>query len=158
MNSWKDNELNEAFITKFCVELMEWADKEDSQYLEDFLCDKGIPEKTFYDWCKRYTAITHSHDYTMNRLASRKQRKLESFNPQNIAFTLASYSKRWAACEEYKAKLKARNPEAANLDLETFISELQVLMEEKYANKSGNQRKDETVCAKTLPVENHRSD
>lgn len=158
MGSWNNTDLGPMFIEKLCIKLMSWADREDSHYVEDFLCDNGIPEQTFYFWLHKYPDIKNANEYALNRLASRKQRTLELFNPQNIAFTLPSYSKRWAACEEYKAKLKAGNPDATVANLTTFISELEILMEEKYANEPGNQRKDETVCTKTLPVENNRSD
>jgi hypothetical protein len=107
MNSWKENELNEMFIEKFCNKLMLFADKEDSEFLEDFIYDEGVSERTFYFWCQKYPEIQNAHEYTMWRLGKKRQKKLEAYDPSKIAVTMSSYSKRWAACEERLSKLKA---------------------------------------------------
>jgi len=123
MNSWQGDTLSDAFLEKFCVNMMAWSDQPEAHTLTQYLRLQGVPERIFWQWHNRYPEIQNTYWYAMSNIGSRRQAILEKHNPERIADTLSAYCSVWAACEERRARLK--EPQASSLvDLACLIPDL----------------------------------
>ena len=96
------------FIDEVREDMKEWSDKETSLRFKDFLIERRINSKVFYDWCNRDEELQQEYEWTLAKIASRREigaitRKFDSASALRM---MPRYDEEWIANEIKLAEIK----------------------------------------------------
>jgi hypothetical protein len=99
--------IPDYFIDEVRMDMKEWSDKATSLRFKDFLTDRRINSKVFYDWCNRNPELQQEYEWTLDKIASRREigAGRGKLNP-TILRMMPRYDPEWLENEERLAKIK----------------------------------------------------
>lgn len=65
--------IPDHFIDEIREDMKEWSDKETSLRFKDFLVERRISSKVFYDWRDRNPELAQEYEFTLAKIASRRE-------------------------------------------------------------------------------------
>jgi hypothetical protein len=97
LDSWRELDPSETFLELLSVELMKWADNEESIRIVDFCHSRGIPRLTLFKWSKKYPKLGVAYRYALDALASHREDGVlkKGWNPATVHFTMGHYDEVW---------------------------------------------------------------
>lgn len=118
-NTWRMKPYSMQTLEELADHIKAWAKLKDSYRINDFYNEHGISKQTFHELMQRCEKLQDAHQYTIERLASRREigaltRKLD---PSTVFRSLAHYcdidkeqvETRAALIAKYKANLEGSN-------------------------------------------------
>lgn len=104
--TFKVKPVSDIYMEKLAEKMREWAQQDDSLRLEDFYDLSGISPDNFERWYKRSLPLKTIHDYTIRRLASRREigALKNELNVSMVCKTLGHYCKIYDSEEEKRIK------------------------------------------------------
>lgn len=85
--------VTEAFIRRVSIEIIEWAEEENSFLLSEFYNPRGYTDDKLERWSKKYPMFAAALEHSKDILGARRERK--KIIEQNCDFTLGEYNKSW---------------------------------------------------------------
>ena len=126
MQSWKELGLSDAFVDKLCIDMMLWADQDDSYRLTQFLRRIGLTEPRFYWLCDKYPKLADAHWYLMAALADRREigALKNTLNASVVLHSLSMYCTVSAAAQAFREKIKQESHVYTTEELNKFRSDI----------------------------------
>lgn len=113
--STKDNIDNEKYGKKrswysnTSSDLKQWSLRPDAYEIEQFLTDRDIPERRYYEAVEQNDEMKEAHIFAKTRIGLNRQKIAIEKNlgiNSAVAFTLPRYLKSWRDELEWRSKLK----------------------------------------------------
>lgn len=108
-NSWRGCKPHPDVLKDLAKKMREWAIKDKSLRLDDFLDEECVPTSTYYNWKDECDELKESHEFALRRLASRRE-KLAFFKQADRDIFLRTqhmYDSKWdKEVNQYHKSLK----------------------------------------------------
>lgn len=93
---------------RFCATVMEWAEREDSLELVDFVLEIRMLRKTFNEWQEKYPDIKEAVDFARLMIGSRKRKgALYRKYDKDVAFRdMHKYDPDWLEINKYHSDMR----------------------------------------------------
>lgn len=98
----------EAFLERIAEELVEWAKRDDSVYLEDFCLLKGFDPTTLWRWEKKNASVSEAYKFAKMAIGSRtyKGALYGKMKESTAHFLMPYYSQTWMNMKVLNSQLK----------------------------------------------------
>lgn len=96
-NSWREQNPHPDILKDLAKRMRQWAQQDSSLRFDDFLDEENVPTSTYYNWKEECDDLKDAHEFTMRRLASRRE-KLALFKQVDKDIFLRTqhmYDKNW---------------------------------------------------------------
>jgi hypothetical protein len=110
MDSWRTHTPTKDLINKIRAKMVEWAQKDDSEYMESFLDELNIPSSTYDYWRKKFPELQETHVRVMNHIGRRREYGARK-GGDSASITMGSlghFWRPWKMEQEYKEYLRAK--------------------------------------------------
>ncbi len=100
--------IPDDFLQEVCENMREWADKETSLRFKDYLVERRLHWKVFYQWCERYQPLQEEYDFTLAKIASRREigAMTRKFDAASALRMMPRYDDEWITNELKLAEIK----------------------------------------------------
>lgn len=108
-DSWKGHKPPLDVLKDLATKLREWAVKDSSLRMDDFLDEENVPVSTYYNWKEECEELKEASDFALRRLASRRERLAlyKTVDREIFLRTQHMYDKKWdKEVNQYYSKLK----------------------------------------------------
>lgn len=135
MQSWRLSPVSDAFLDKFCEDLISWSYQKDAFCITQFLRYYGIHEQVFYNWVSGHEQVKNAHWVAMTNIGDRREigAITKQFDAGIIEKSLHMYSSVYASARNYDARLKREEQGARIEDLTNCVRDL---VEQKWGEKN----------------------
>lgn len=96
--------VTESMVQDMAIEIINWAEEEDSIILNDFYNPRGYTADKLQRWANKYPVFGAAYKYAKDMIGARREKRriLET----HCSFTLSEYSSIWKEKEERLHKRK----------------------------------------------------
>jgi hypothetical protein len=104
---------------RFILTLLEWASKEDSLEIGDFILEMKMHKSMFCRWMKNYPDISDAYDHAKLLIASRRRKGAltRKFDKEVVFRDIHRYDPEWLEINKYHSEMKKDEDKQAH----TFI-------------------------------------
>lgn len=93
----------ESFMI-FMDQFKKYIEESDCVHLSEYLLMRNIYPRLYYKWLDKFPNARSIHNYIINLIAWRREKKLQDHDPSTIKVTLPLYSEEWAKSLDDQAK------------------------------------------------------
>ena len=107
--TFQDKPVTQIFLERLAKDFVTWArDNDNATRLEDFMIWKGIPVKTFYEWCNKYEIMKQALEIAKSIIASRRFHRADNRESSEKIFMFIQhqYDDLWAKAEKHQSDLR----------------------------------------------------
>lgn len=99
----------ESFML-FMDQFKKYIEKSDCVHLSEYLLKRNIYPRLYYKWLQKFPNAQPIHDYIINLIAWRREKKLQDHDTSTLKATLPIYSEEWRQALDEQAKRRKTDP------------------------------------------------
>lgn len=125
--TFKQKPVSDIYLDRLAQDLREFADDPDTLRMNDFYQKKGMRKGDFYRFVGRHEGLKSAHEYTMERIASKRElgalfSRKTGMDPKTAHMTLSKYCDVFREMEIWRAKLRNENEKSTGGKIEVVLT------------------------------------